>query len=139
MLVLVSLRSLIVGQAIKTLSETKGPEDIPCVFIGPTKGPNSLFELSSPSLQPLVSTGPEMQNLLLPIQEFSSRSFEAIARSITQADGILETSRKAIKKYTPWMLLPPHFKAMSHVSATRKPSSGNACRNNIKVSSEVAF
>ena len=59
---------MLVDQAVKTLSEIWRPEDIPCVFVGPTKGPNS--NSLSPSLQPLVSTGPEMENALLPLKNF---------------------------------------------------------------------
>jgi hypothetical protein len=52
----------LISQAVKTIWY---PENIPCAFVEPTKGP------ASPSASPpLVSTGTEMDNALLPLKIF---------------------------------------------------------------------
>ena len=67
---------IIIDQAIKTLLEIWRPEDIPHVFVRPSKGPSSLCNppasgspSSSPS-QSLVSTGAETDSTFLPLKNF---------------------------------------------------------------------
>jgi hypothetical protein len=81
-------------QAVKTLSEIWRPQDIPTVFLGPSKGSNPPFSGPMQNCQPpttpsqLVSTGSDSDNALLPLKNFVH---EVLKRSRTSGS-VLQTA-----------------------------------------------
>jgi hypothetical protein len=62
----------LIDQAVKTLFEIWRPDDIPSVFVGPSKGPtcNPPASGSPSSPKSLVSTGADTDSVLLPLKTF---------------------------------------------------------------------